>query len=74
MIAFVWQDVTHVSDNRHHGGGILVIAADLDAARKLIREQVDAACGALDDEPDRALELTGVVEPGVIVFPDVGCC
>jgi hypothetical protein len=41
MKLFVWEDVTPVSDRYHNGGGLVVIAEDLKAARKLYAKELE---------------------------------
>lgn len=81
MKAFVWHRVENATSNFHNEAALLVIAADLDAARALIaaREVTDdwgepGACEALTKEPSAVYDLADEPEPRVWVFPDAGCC
>lgn len=73
MKAFVWVDIDKVTDNYHPGGGLLVVAESLEAARALVAEQVRSDCAALTDEPDRQFDAVAEA-PFHVVFRDAGCC
>lgn len=74
MRLFVWKYVGQCTDNYHNGGGVLVIASDLDAARDLIRTRRDipVECEAYSEAPDEDRECEA--PETVIVFQDAGCC
>ena len=82
MKIFVWEGTRPVSNNYHDGGGLLIIAANLDRARELWSEYVDNLSewekfegkGATDKEPDRVYFTEPDTEETVLVFPDSGCC
>ena len=73
MTMFVWESVGNLTENYHDGGGVVVIAVSVDAARKQIEGACPKGCTALKDEPDyRANVEAG--EEKIFVFPDAGCC
>lgn len=82
MKVFIWSFVSPLTGSYHNGGGLTVIAKDLEDARALILasvrdEHVDEAetCSALTKAPDAEHELARAdVDPVVFVFPDAGCC
>jgi hypothetical protein len=73
MKLYVIGRAAHVSDSYHEEGGIVVVAADLDAAKLLAASQ--PAVMLTDEEWAGAVEFTVYdAEPQVFVFPDSGCC
>ena len=70
---FVWENVDGLTGNYHDGGGTVVIADNLDAARKLLEKQTGKGCSAMKDEPDYSASV-GSDEDKVFIFPDAGCC
>jgi hypothetical protein len=78
MKIFIWENVSHVSDSYHGGGGVAVVAATLERARELLPspkpygEDVKR-CEAHDVAPTATYETTAS-EERVFVFPDAGCC
>ena len=75
MRMFVWEYVNRITCNWHDGGGVLVIAGDLDRARELLLTQG----GVYDDsdvltlDPDFSASVETQDEK-VFIFPDAGCC
>lgn len=83
MNLYIWEDTSPVSGAYHDGGGIVIVAESLDAARKLWDSHasdeddyifVRDAHKATEPPPDVAYHLAGVNEPRVFAFPDSGCC
>lgn len=74
MRLFIWKFVNNCTSNYHNGGGVLVVAPDLDAARVWIktRDDIPVECGAHQKAPDIERECEG--PELVIVFQDAGCC
>jgi hypothetical protein len=78
MTVFVWDDVDDLTRSYHSGGGLVVVARDLEHARELVvleslREGSSLDLKELPGEPT-ATYRTGVAEPRVYVFPNAGCC
>lgn len=69
MKAFVWKSVCNLTDNYHDGGGCLVIAESLEAARKLLPPE----CGAQEEQPEKEYDISSDKEE-VFIFPNAGCC
>lgn len=85
MKVFIFEGVSQLSQHYHESGGLVVIADDKEAAKKLIEEENqkgvddwfnDADIQLRDREWDDViiLELEDDVEPRVIIFPNAGCC
>lgn len=85
MIAYLWDDINHVSDAYHNNGSVLIIAADLDTARAAWVSRTDSAerllekdeiRQAIDGEPTRTWKLAArpKVDPEIFTFPDAGAC
>jgi hypothetical protein len=86
MKAYIWKKLDVVSSCYHPGGGVVILAGELDEALKLGSEEgvkfsrrewsgesktyVWFECNS----PDLELLLDGEYEPQVIVFRDAGCC
>ena len=84
MKLFIWEkDVDFVSSEYHNIGGAVVIAADDQGARQILREHRDdmAEKSYGDRYPEKELprhdseyDLAVETEEKVIAFPDAGCC
>lgn len=77
MKIFIWSYVGGLTSNYHDGGGLMVAAPSLEAARVLMRDNanIPSACGAYHDAPTHAWDLTDdALESTVLSFPDAGCC
>lgn len=72
---FIWEYCNNVTEAYHTGGGVMIIADDLETARKnWIEEEKLEDCELLTDDPDETYELNGRPENKIIIFPDAGCC
>ena len=71
MKMFVWENVGNLTGNYHDGGGVVVIAADLEDARKQIKGACEKGCTALKDAPDFTANVEAD-EGKCFVFPDAG--
>lgn len=73
MRLFIVEAVEKLTTREHSGGGLVVIAEDLEAAKAAAAPEVDQVT---DDEwaAAKVFELAGTAEPGLWVFPDAGCC
>ena len=67
MKLFIWESLDGLTDSYHDGGGLVVVAEDLDKAKTM-----NEAIG--DNLPDKVYDLKGKNEEAVYVFPDSGCC
>lgn len=79
MKQFIWHNTHPVTDEYHDGGGLLIVAEDLEKARQAWRDEVEGGQSytpikptATDKDPDHA--WTVEADPTVLVFPDSGCC
>lgn len=70
MTIFIWEQVDRVSGSYHDGGGMAIIATDLNSARSMI-DRPD--CEAHTKPPDFTAEIQAD-SPRIWVFPDAGCC
>ncbi len=71
---FVWEVVDGLTSNYHDGGGVMVIADNLDVARQLLKENVTSnKSEVFTREPDYSTSV-GSEEDKVFIFPDAGCC
>lgn len=73
MRMFVWEYVDGVTPNYHDGGGVVVIAEDVERARKLLLEDGGVQRSEFTDEPDYSTSV-GTRKEKVFIFPDAGCC
>jgi hypothetical protein len=82
---YLWEHIERVSSNYHDSGGLVVIARDADDAKAQIvafnasREYADPEHPEIvvtDEEWNtaRVFKLSGEHAPGVVQFPDAGCC
>lgn len=83
MYAYLWTDTAPVSDHYHDGGGLLIIAYDIEAARALwlsgeVEKQFptdsDDREAATENLPARVWQVPSGTTPEVFTFPDSGCC
>lgn len=73
MKAYLWHEISKVSDNYHQNGSVLIEADSLERARELaVIDGGDPMVGT-EREPDLILESNSEVEK-VWVFPNAGCC
>jgi hypothetical protein len=76
MTLFVWNYVDYATGNWHAGGGIVVIAHDIERARALIALETSDAekpCEALSTPPDFECACSCEREY-IAIHPDAGCC
>lgn len=71
---FVWENVDGLTNNYHDGGGTVVIADNLEVARKLLVENgVSEGSEVLTESPNYTTSVVSD-EDKVFIFPDAGCC
>lgn len=68
MQLFIWKYLEELTGSYHDGGGVVIAAGNLRAARDLL------AGVNLPEKPDVIYELAGSPDPEVFIFPDAGCC
>jgi Cft2 family RNA processing exonuclease len=73
MRMFVWEYVDGITCNWHDGGGVVVIAKDVDRARELLMATDGVSRTEFTDEPDFSTSV-GTRKEKVFIFPDAGCC
>ena len=73
MKIFTWERVSNATDNYHSGGGVMVVAENIEHAMALAEEQ-GVVFFSEYDSPCIEYDLLGDYEPNVIIFPDAGCC
>ena len=71
MKAFVWKYLDNLTSNYHSGGGLLLIAEDLESAIGFFK--LDGGTIELPP-PDFVFEAPGHTNRTEVVFPDAGCC
>lgn len=86
MKLFLFEHIEYLTTNYHQDGGLVIVAADPDAARERFAAYASTARGEYSqgDEPIqitpeewgavKVFELAGDYEPSLTVFPDAGCC
>lgn len=84
MHIFIFPHIEQLTRNYHPEGGLVIIAQDVDHARRLLAERAanerdwytHEALIVTDEEWDSVVTyaLAGEPEPALWVFPDAGCC
>ncbi len=82
MKIFILQNIgENLTNNYHDGGGAVVIADDLESAKKVLRETNDNDWEEfyphIDDkywENTIVYDLKDDCKPIAYIFPDAGCC
>lgn len=71
---FVWENVSDLTCNYHDGGGVVVIADNMEVARELLEKHgARKGCEAFTGNPDYSASVEAD-EDKVFIFPDAGCC
>lgn len=80
MKIYIWNSLTNVTSNYHSGGAAVVIANDIDEARKLVPiiSEGEKYEDVIEERkempvPDGEYEISAK-EPKAFIFPDSGCC
>lgn len=75
---YVWDDVSRLTKHWHDGGGLLILAVDMDRAKELFEIEASKEHSDLLDFPKNAptysWEVSDNEEDAMVVFPDSGCC
>lgn len=76
MNIYIWKNLNNVTNSYHNGGGLAIVARNLDHAKELVRERLahQEDIPNLDLNPDAVYTLANDEEPAVLIFPDQGCC
>lgn len=71
MKVFVWDNVSHLTQECHSGGGLIVFAETLERARELAMAE-----GVIFDPLEHPIDIRPVSCGGekVYIMPDQGCC
>jgi hypothetical protein len=74
MKIFVFENVDQLTYSYHSGGGMVIVAKDLEQAKSLIADDKD--CVPTQQEWDSVIVYETIydTEPRVFIFPDAGCC
>jgi uncharacterized membrane protein YvbJ len=75
MNMFIFENADKVSDNYHEGGGLVIVAADIEQVKQLV-EATNGSVRLSDDDINKVIvyPLKGSHEAKIFVFPDAGCC
>ena len=75
---YVWDYVSGLTTHWHDGGGLLILAADMDRAKELFQIEASKEHTYLlrfpEDAPTSSWEVSDNEEDAIFVFPDSGCC
>jgi hypothetical protein len=74
---YIWERVRCLTENYHHEGGLVVVAASLEDARTLFLLHFPkmTECEALKQPPNCEIACRDDTEAlHVFVFPNAGCC
>lgn len=80
MKIFIWRNVENLTRNWHSDGGLVVVAASLEEARKALaakdlKNQDGEPCeDVFRNEPDATYDLQGSPDAKMFFFPNAGCC
>ena len=74
MNIFIFEDLQQVSNNYHKNGGLVIVAWNIENAKKLV--EPDEYIKITDEEWNNVItyELKHDEEEKYYVFPDAGCC
>jgi len=74
MKVFIFEVIDKVSGSYHEGGGLVIVANDIEHAKELI--SADSQIAVTEEEWSKVeyYELTEKVEPKFWTMPDAGCC
>lgn len=74
MKIYIFEQIDQVSGNYHSGGGLVIIAKDIEHAKEIIL--VDKEIQPTDEEWAKveSYDLAENVEPKFWTMPDAGCC
>lgn len=84
MKIFIWERVGNMSSRWHSEGGVIIIAKNLQEARKKYSDEEYTKRELTDIDrdidnifvakPSRIYELKNEESSEILVFPDAGCC
>ena len=75
MNMYIFENADKVSDNYHEGGGLAIVAADIEHVKQLV-EATNGTVRLSDDDIKQVTvyPLKGKHEAKIFAFPDAGCC
>lgn len=75
MKMFIIQSCSQLTDSYHSGGGIAIIASDIDDAKKLV---FGVDCIEISDDEWKSAEVFELADKNTPtnfwIFPNAGCC
>lgn len=71
---FIWENLSKVSNSYHSGGGLVIIAEDLEEAKSLAQADGNIKFEEGELNSFKEFVVMGEATSEVIVFPDAGCC
>lgn len=77
MNVYIWEYIDeHLTSYYHDGGGVVVVAKDLESARDAINSKTSMLTVAPENLPDKVYKLDESMsyEQEVFIFQDAGCC
>jgi len=74
MKAFIFKRIDEVSSRWHSEGGLVVIAENVEQAKKEIAKDICITVTESEWAEVETYNLVGNPEPKVFTFPDSGCC
>lgn len=67
---WIFEDLDQVSGNYHSGGGLVIVAKNIEMAKLLVSQDNDIEI--LDWDKSKVGDTT--LDKAIYVFPDAGCC
>lgn len=74
MKVFIFNCIDEVSNSYHSGGGLVIIAEDIEHAKNVIGKDKYINPTEDDWKDVEVFELKKKTEPKYWVMPDAGCC
>ena len=74
MKIYIFEDVEKLTCNYHSSGGLVVIAEDREAVKKIISSKSSIILTKDDWKNVDVYTTSNDVEPVMYIFPDAGCC
>lgn len=81
MKIMIFERLDGLTNCYHQEGGLVIIAKNIDSAKKLVEQKKFKECIDEDFELSqedlakaKVLELSGSHKEEIIIFPDTGCC
>lgn len=74
MKIFIFQSVDQCSYNYHSGGGVVIIANNIEEAKKMADEKEYIELTDDDWNKAESFDLLKNEKPNIWIMPDAGCC